>query len=312
MTAREDLEALVAAQFDREVSKGARALADAARAQRPGTLAVLFYGSCLRDDNDDDAVLDLYVLVDSYETTYDQRLLAWLNRVLPPNVFFLEADNEGVTVRAKYAVVALDSFVELMADTTRESYFWGRFAQPSAVVYTAAPEVGQRLAAAFATAVETFVRNALALVPARFSTRELWAEGLSHSYQSELRAEGPDRSAEIFAGAADYYEAATRLALTAMPFPVVADGSAWRADMPAEERARSLRRWRARRILSKLLTALRVLRNGYTAEGGVDYVMWKIERHSGHRFDEHWRDKPVPLFALLREMWRAWRAGAFR
>lgn len=312
MTAREDLEVLVATQFDRAVSNGAQALAAAARRQRPGALAVVFYGSCLRDANDDDAVLDLYVLVESYEATYDQRLLAWLNRVLPPNVFFIKAESGGATVRAKYAVVTLDSFAERMADTTRESYFWARFAQPSAVVYAATPEVRQRLAAAFATAVETFVRNALPLVPARFSTHELWATGLSRSYESELRAEGPDRSAEIFARAAEYYEQATRLAFASMPFEVVADDSGWRAEIPAAERARSLRRWRARRVLSKLLTALRVLRNWYTAEGGVDYVMWKIQRHSGFQFDEQWRDKPVPLFALLHEIWRAWRAGAFR
>jgi len=309
---RAALEAVVAAQFDREVSAGARALAEAARLRCPGTLAVVFYGSCLRVAGDSDGVLDLYVLVDAYETTYDRRLLVWLNRMLPPNVFFLSVQSEGITVRAKYAVVTLSSFVSYMADSTRESYFWGRFAQPSAVVYAASPEVVRTLARGLATAVETFTRNALALVPPTFSARELWVEGLSESYDTELRAEGPDRSAELFDRFAEYYDAATPLALAAMPFPVTREGAGWTVAMPSAERARRLREWRKRRVYSKLLTVLRILRNAYTVDGGPEYVMWKIERHGEFRFDKDWRSKPVPLLALAREVWRAWRAGAFR
>jgi hypothetical protein len=312
MSTRAALEALVAAQFDREVSPRARALAEAARQRCPGTLAVVVYGSCLRGADAGDGVLDLYVLVDAYETTYDRWLLVWLNRLLPPNVFFLAVQSEGVTVRAKYAVVTLSSFVSFMADTTRESYFWGRFSQPSAVVFAASPEVARSLAQGLATAVETFVRNALVLVAPTFSARELWIEGLSHSYNTELRAEGPDRSVALFATFADYYEAATPLALAAMPFPVAGDGTGWTAAMPAAERARRVREWRKRRVYSKCLSLLRILRNGYTVEGGPEYVMWKIERHGEFRFDKDWRSKPVPLIALARELWRAWRAGAFR
>lgn len=312
MSARTALEALVAAQFDREVSAGARALAEAARQRCPGALAIVFYGSCLRGADTGDGVLDLYVLVDAYETTYDRRLLGWLNRVLPPNVFSLAVPFEGGTVRAKYAVVTLSSFLSFMEDTTRESYFWGRFAQPAAVVYAHTPEVRRSLAQGLATAVETFVRNALALVAPTFATRELWVAGLSHSYNTELRAEGPDRSAALFASFADFYEAATPLAFAALSFPVVRDAEGWTAAMPASERARRLREWRRRRVYSKLLSLLRVLRNGYTVEGGPEYVMWKIERHGAYRFDKEWRSKPVPILALARELWRAWRAGAFR
>lgn len=266
----------------------------------------------MRDVDAVDAVLDLYVLVDDYETTYDRRLLVWLNRALPPNVFFLEAESNGVEVRAKYAVVTLSSFVSFMADTTRESYFWGRFAQPTAVVYASHPDVALSLAQGLATAVETFVLNAVALVEPTFSARELWISGLSRSYSSELRTEGPDRTAGLFESFADYYEKATELALPAMPFSVARNEAGWTAEVPASERAWRLRRWRERQVYSKVLSLLRILRNAYTAVGGPEYVMWKIERHSEFRFDKSWRSRPVPLFALGREVVRAWRAGAFR
>ncbi len=312
MKPRIELELLVEEQFDREVPAAAHALAAAALQRFPDALAVVFYGSCLRDVDAVDAVLDLYVLVDSYEKSYDRRVLVWLNRILPPNVFFLAAQCEGVEVRAKYAVVTLSSFVSSMADTTRESYFWGRFAQPTAVVYAASPDVASALAGGLATAVETFVLNAVPLVGPTFSARELWVAGLSQSYSSELRAEGPDRTAALFVSFAEYYERATRLALAAMPYPVVRDGDGWKAEVPTSERAGRLRRWRERQVYSKVLSLLRILRNAYTAEGGVEYTMWKIERHGDFRFDKSWRSKPVPLFALGREVLRAWRAGAFR
>lgn len=312
MSARAELEALVAAQFRREVSPGARALAEAARAIRPGTLAIVFYGSCLRKADDAGGVLDFYVLVDAYETTYESRLLVWLNRVLPPNVFYLEAQSNGVTVRAKYAVVTLSSFVARMADTVGESYFWGRFAQPCAVVHAASPEVEQMLARGMATAVTTFVHNAVALVGPEFSARDLWVTGLSQSYNTELRAEGPDRTRELYATFADYCEQATPLALAEMPFPAATAGPTCTAAMPGDARRATLRAWRRRRVTSKLLSLLRILRNGYTVEGGPEYVMWKIERHTDFRFDKTWRSKPIPLLALVREAWRAWRAGAFR
>lgn len=312
MSERAELEALVAAQFDRDVSAGARALAAAVRQQVGGVLAVVFYGSCLRTESDVDAMLDLYVLVDSYDNAYQRPLLAWLNRALPPNVFTIEARAGDTEVRAKYAVVTLSSFVSYMADSTRESYFWGRFAQPAAVVYAASPEVRRTLAAGFATAVETFVRNALPLVGERFSTRQLWLAGLARSYASELRVEAPDRSQELFASFAPYYERAAQLAFAAMPFAVDRRGDDWQAAIPAAERAARLREWRRRGAYSKVLSVLRILRNAYTVERGPEYAMWKIERHTEFEFDKDWRQKPVPLVALAREFWRAWRAGAFR
>ena len=71
---------------------------------------VLFYGSCLRSGDDLDGLVDLYLLVDSYRNAYSGRLAALLNALLPPNVFYLEREFEGQTVRTKYAVLSLADF----------------------------------------------------------------------------------------------------------------------------------------------------------------------------------------------------------
>ena len=67
------------------------ALLRQARAQcNDAVCAALLYGSCLRGGDIFDGILDMYLLVDSYPAAYQRRLPAFANRLLPPNVFYLE------------------------------------------------------------------------------------------------------------------------------------------------------------------------------------------------------------------------------
>ena len=54
--------------------------------------AILCYGSCLRTGDDRGGVVDLYVLVDRYGAVESRRILSALNKLLPPNVFYIEKD----------------------------------------------------------------------------------------------------------------------------------------------------------------------------------------------------------------------------
>jgi hypothetical protein len=44
----------------------------------------------------------------------------------------------------------------------------------------------------------------------------------------------------------------------------------------------------------------------------VDYVLWKIERHSGVTLDVEPRLKRLPLLAMGVLAWRLYRRGGFR
>ena len=81
------------------------ALGDLLR-RRFGThaLAILFHGSCRRAGDDTGGIVDLYVLVDDYRGAYGHALPALANRLLAPNVYYLEAPFAGRTIRAKYSV----------------------------------------------------------------------------------------------------------------------------------------------------------------------------------------------------------------
>ena len=72
--------------------------------------AILFYGSCLRTGDDLDGLVDLYLLVGNYRAAYTSRFQAFVNVLLPPNVYYLEREFEGQVVRTKYAVLSLADF----------------------------------------------------------------------------------------------------------------------------------------------------------------------------------------------------------
>ena len=107
-----------------------------------GLQGVILYGSCLRSGDLTEGLVDLYALVDPTPRAEPRRWLRLAGRVLPPNVYYLEAPVDGGTVRCKYAVLSLAQFER---GTARwfQSYLWGRFAQPVRVVWADAPTPGR-------------------------------------------------------------------------------------------------------------------------------------------------------------------------
>lgn len=315
MTAHAALRAHIAAELAQPVPAGADALVARLRERfGPALRGVLFYGSCLRR-GELEGLLDLYVLVDDYRHAYARRSLMLLNRLLPPNVFYLEADTPAGRLRAKYAVLACGDLGRLTSAHTFEPYFWARFSQPCALLYAADDAVRDAVAAALADAVLTTVTRALPLLGPRFDSRALWSTAWRATYRAELRAERPGVVDLLWAAGAARYEAVTRLALAALgqPFTIGPDGTlVGSAERTPAARRRGRVLWRLRQVHGKTLFLLRILRNGLIFEGGVDYVLWKIQRHSGVEVDRTWRQRRLPLLALGAQAWRLYRAGAFR
>ena len=311
------LAAMIDAELRRPVPAGAVALTDRLRAIFGENLrAVLFYGSNLRQDDDHEGVLDLYALVGSYRAAYRNPALAVLNRALPPNVFYLEVPLGSRVVRCKYAVLALDDLARLTSPQTAEPYFWARFAQPCALVYAADERARDTVTAALAGGVTTFVRFGVALAPAVFDSRELWTATWRATYGAEVRPERAGAAAALYESHGDRFARATELALDALPWRwralVNDDRRCFAVDVPAAERRRAARAWRVGRLGAKARFLLRLARNALIFEGGVDYVLWKIERHSGVPIDQTWRRKRPRWLALGAEAWRLYRARAFR
>ncbi|UCF89790.1 MAG: hypothetical protein JSW39_15940 [Desulfobacterales bacterium] len=301
----------------RPVSPAVRALADALLARFGyAAQAILFYGSCWRTGDDREGLVDLYLLVDSYRSAYHQSRQAFLNKLLPPNVFYLEVSCAGRIARAKYAVLSLADFQHGTSRRWFHSYLWARFAQPAGLVYARNEQVARQVQAALAQAVMTFIARVLPRVPSPFTARELWRQGLALTYRAELRAERPDKLGRLFDATPKYYEQLTHAAIGAVPFPVeVVTRTAqvlYRARIPGRIRLSSRWIWWLRHLQGKLLSVLRLLKGLSTYQGGLEYVLWKIERHAQVKIEIPSRWRRYPLLGVCVVFWRLYRRGAFR
>jgi hypothetical protein len=295
---------LIAAENAAPAGRSIVAVAEAARRRHgPGIAAVLFYGSCLRSGDDVVSMVDLYLLADGYQKIHRGPLMRILNRLLPPNVYYIEAPFAGRTVRAKYALLTLEQFERLVEQRTLQSYFWARFAQPTVVLWARGPAIRERVTRALATAVLTTARETRCLLDPNASPPTLWSRAFGEAYRTELRAETPQRGAALYEAFAGRYDAITQM--------IDCQGPASAAEA-LERRRRAERKWRRRRVVGKTLSVLRLLKSAFTFEDGATYLIWKIERHSGVRFELTPWQKRHPILASGTLFWRIYRAGGFR
>jgi len=278
--------------------------------------AIVFYGSCLRSGDVRDGLIDLYVVVDGYRSAYRNASLAFLNTLLPPNVFYMTCPDGNRIVRAKYAVLSMTDFKRSTAMGWFHSYFWGRFCQPVRIVWSQNEPVEQEIHKACGQAILTFLARVLPMLPSEFNARMLWEAGLGLSYRAELRAERPDAITRLFESTADYYEHLTALALKTVPYSTTVISQhhpfSYRSHISNGRRLRCRLAWMIRRTQGKILSCLRLLKALLTFQGGVDYILWKIERHSGITVEVTPRLRRYPLLVGWVVFWRLYRRGAFR
>ncbi len=277
---------------------------------------ILLYGSCLRAGTDKDGLVDCYVIVDQYASVYPSTWLALLNRWLPPNVFYGEVNLEERIVRMKYAVLSLEDFEQGVNPKWFHSYFWGRFAQPTAVMACPSQAMSQRIISGLERAVLTFLGNVVPQMPQQFSAKDAWSIGLALSYAAELRAESKGRIATLWDSNRAYYEQVAHATFSAH-FPKIKviqrnDTTMYEIEYSRWAHTKNRIAWTVRKVQGKMLSVLRLLKAAFTFQGGADYLIWKIERHSGVKIELTPAQRRHPIWAGLTTFWRLYRKGAFR
>jgi hypothetical protein len=283
------------------------ALVDALRVRFGGAfVAALFYGSC-RQRATSEGIVDLHVLVGDLRAALGP-WGAWLCRILPPSVYYLDAkvggadssrgadSSGGATVRAKVAVLSLRQFRRGCSRAAFHSYFWGRYAQPLTIVGARDPEP---LIDGLVDAVETLAARAWPRLGDAADAVAYWTGALRLSYRAELRPEGNDRPAVLVAAYPAYFQATGEAVL------------ATHAGRPAPT-ALARAEWALRSAWGKLLSLLRLVKGLATFDGGLDYIVWKLERHTGRRIEISERARRWPLLFIWPLVWRHWRKGTFR
>ncbi len=307
---------VIADELQQAVPEAVTRTAEALLRKHPkAVVAILFLGSCLRDMSPD-GVIDYYVLVETYREFHPDRVSAYLNALLPPSVYYIEVPYGDKRLRAKYAVVSLRTFLDGTSARAFQPYLWGRFAQPCALIQARDAEIRRVVAGALVGAVERMISETLPLLPSPFSPRQLWTRAFAESYRTEWRAERARHAEILFSSYAERYERLTAKAESTRPFrshdrppgdenPIHHEPTRWR-------RLATRARWWARRLLGKCLHVFRLAKSAYTFSGGLDYILWKIERHSGVRTSVTPWQRRHPLVAAPVLAWRLYHRGAFR
>jgi hypothetical protein len=286
----DELRRLVEEELSQPVDPRVAAMAAAVAAKHgSASRAVLFYGSCLREQQLDGLMLDFYLIVSDYAAAYDKAWLAKANALIPPNVFPFQY--EGMA--AKYAVLSEADFHRLNGPETRSVSVWARFAQPSRLVWARDKEARNRAIDAVARAAPTLLA-AESSFASKVDVLDLWRNAFALTYSAELRAERKARSGSIVDTDPDRYRRFYHPALAARE-PVARSTS-----------------WTRRRIEGKLLSVLRLAKASATYAGGAEYIAWKINRHAGTAIELKPWQKRHPLLAAISLLPRLLRSGAIR
>lgn len=281
----------------------------------------LVYGSCLRSGDIYDGLLDLYLICDSYQAAYQSPLLAAANWLLPPNVFYAEqktvgTDNKDKTLRSKVTIISLRDFQRGCSSAWFESYIWGRFAQPTRILYARDNAVRGHIEAALTQAARTLLQKALPALPAQGNLLALWEQSLSLSYATELRTERHGRARELARTSLNFYSALTRYHASDLgpSFSLHMEGEElhYRTQISTTSRVLATSAWALRRGQGKLLSIVRLIKALFTFEGGLDYIAWKLERHSGEEISIPDSVRRAPLIHLWGFFWGLYRRGIFK
>lgn len=278
----------------------APAVADFARqiGEDAGALAVLFYGSNLRTGSLE-GVLDFYVLLPG-----DVEGGIW------PRVSYREKLHEGTTLRAKIATMNLATFSAAAGGEKLDTTIWARFAQPAGLGWSSGPEVAEDLTAALAAAARTAASLAVVLGPPKGVEEDYWRVLFRATYQAELRVEAAGREESIIAANRAHFTGLLPLALTAEGIPFVQDGHSIEPKPDAAWRRAREQWWAKRRRAGKLINLARLIKASTTFDGGMRYIAWKVERHTGEKVEVTPLREKYPLIAgpaILRRLLRVRR-----
>ena len=267
-------------------------------------VGIILYGSYSRGERD--SLTDLYILIDDYAHS---GLAFWhglLNRVLPPNVYQLELDTG---LRCKYALLPLAQFQRCVQQDFH-SYFWARFAQPVRLLYARDQRSRKAIVDAASDAVRQFHREVARVTSGAVAAQAFWQRGLGLTYGCELRAESGKRAVDLAAANVDHFLQLTAAVAAENDWPVSGEDITVR--FPSIELASGERRWRLRRWWGKALSVLRLLKASATFNNGFEYLLWKIERHSGIYVEPSPLAQKLPLLFGWPTFFKLYRLGAFR
>jgi len=189
-------------------------------------------------------------------------------------------------------------------------YFWARFAQPTHILYVKNIEVRQALAATFKDATKRMIKESVPMLPKKFTTEMLWETALKLTYSAELRSESDTAPQSIIKTSLPELKSLTESIASECSLKKTND--VWQNDTNRFDYLKKAAIWQTRFFIGKGLSIMRLLKAVFTFENPLDYLVWKIERHTGIKEEPTRLQRKHPLIFSWSLIWRLYRKGGFR
>lgn len=288
-----DLRSLVAAELDRPAPAALGALVrDILDRHGQAVAAILFYGSCRRT-GDLSGLIDFYILYDGHRAFHRQAIPAALNAALPPNVMLMAPPAGETGLRAKVAMLSVRQFARRVRPSSLDTTIWTRFSQPCSLLYARDGAARRRVTELLAEAAGTALAWGHWLTPATAGSGALWEGLFAQTYRAELRPERANQPRVLYETNAAWFDA------------LFQSGGKPASQAPFGG-------WALRRICGKPLNLMRLVKAAFTFTGGADYLLWKLQRHSGVRLELSPWQRRHPILAAPAILWRLRRMGVLR
>jgi len=169
--------------------------------------AVIYYGSKLVEGlSKPSSFRDFFVIVDEYGPMERD----WFDRltfpILPPNMWFLTVEKDGVRQESKYHALTFDEFKKYCSRRAPDHYMIGRMSKRVAILWAKDDSTRAMLMESLGAA---FLNNAIRAAPL-LDTPLVFEDAVKHflamSYRCELRLETPDKIDQIYRTGKEYYD----------------------------------------------------------------------------------------------------------
>lgn len=294
-----------------------RAAAEIARLGGGAVVAVVFFGSRKTRPSDDPwSAHDFFVLTDAYRPFYaalqaartrrrSALLLALLNRWLPPSQIALRPSAGAGPLRAKCAVISLETLLRETSPRRRDHFCAGRLFQPTEVAWWRDDAAAEAVLSALVGAHRQSYAWVRPFLPEQFDAASYAHRLLTVSMRGEIRPEPRGRADVLFESQREYHRAVYALLLAEL-------AAAGELVEPAPGRyalARPAGAWERLRVRlyfrrSLLRATARWAKHMLTFDDWLEYILHKARRHTGQPLELSERERRWPLLFLWPRLFR--------
>lgn len=273
-------------------------------------LGILFYGSVLRN-TDYNGILDFYVITEK-TINFSNSLLGRVgNKLLPPNVYYIEESYKNRTIRAKVAVLSYNQFLQRSTLDSRDTTIWARFCQPVRLVWVRDPDAADNILKAARQSVITASCWAALLGPHSGTAEDYWHSLFARTYKAELRVEKKNRSKNLLEKNEERYKDVLLLSWEKASLGFETSGCVFRPHLSATARQKAQKKWSHIEEKGKFLNVARLLKAAFTFSDGITYLLWKINRHTGQEIIVSSFERKHPVLGLPVLLWRLRKVRGF-